>query len=56
MPYGQKLENVTLAECWSQVMLQSKFDSRRTEVDEFNKYVRVFYDTFVMYLYHELNV
>jgi len=36
-PFGQKLRNVTLSECWSQLMKQSNFDCRRTAVDQFNK-------------------
>ena len=39
VPYGQKLENIKLTECWSQLMLQSNFDRRRVEVNEFNKWV-----------------
>jgi len=37
-PFGQKLRNVTLSDCWNQLMEQSNFELRRTAVDEFNKY------------------
>jgi len=37
-PFGQKLENVTLRECWDELMKQSNFESRQTLVDQFNKY------------------
>ena len=37
-PYGQKLRNVTVKECWSHLMKQSDFECRRLVVDEFNKY------------------
>jgi len=37
-PFGQKLENVTVRECWEQLLKQSNFERRRAAVDEFNKY------------------
>jgi len=37
-PFKEKLENVTVNECWSELLKLSNFDGRRTEVDEFNKY------------------
>jgi len=35
--YGQKLVNITLDKCWTELMTQSNFEHRRLEVDEFNK-------------------